>query len=68
LKGRPNHLLGRKLSIQGVEYPSIAEASRQTTMARKTIRKKLNDPHEHDFLEIAVKKSRSNDHPEGSKI
>lgn len=68
LKGRPNHLLGRKLSIQGVEYPSIAEASRQTKMARKTIRKKLNDPQEQDFREKVVKKARSNDHPEGSKI
>ena len=56
LKGRPNNLLGRKLSILGVEYPSIAEASRQTKMARKTIRKKLNDPQEQDFREIGGKK------------
>lgn len=52
MKGRPNNLLGRKISIQGVQYPSIAEASRQTKMARKTIRKKVNDPKEKDFLEI----------------
>ena len=67
LKGRPNNLLGRPVSIQGIEYPSIAEASRQTKMARKTIRKKINDPKEKDFFET-VKKQRSNDHPKRSKI
>jgi len=42
LKGRPNDLLGRPVSINGVLYPSIAEASRQTGMARKTIRQKFS--------------------------
>ena len=43
LKGRPNELLGQKVSIKGIVYPSIAEASRQTGMARKTIRKNIQD-------------------------
>lgn len=52
LKNRPNDLLGRKVSIRGVEYPSIAEASRQTNIARKTIRKKIEDQNEKFFFEI----------------
>lgn len=52
LKGRPNDLLGRKISIRGIIYPSIAEASRQTNIARKTIRQKINDPKITDFFEI----------------
>jgi hypothetical protein len=72
LKNRPNDLLGRKVSIQGIEYPSIAEASRQTNIARKTIKKKIEDKNETSFFEIqnTSKKirERSNDHPKGSKI
>ncbi len=41
LKGRPNDLLGRKVSINGIIYASIAEASRQTGEARQTIRKRI---------------------------
>lgn len=52
LQGRPNDLLGRQISIRGVIYPSIAEASRQTNMARKTIRQKVDDPKITDFFEI----------------
>ena len=52
LKNRPNDLLGRKVSIKGIEYPSIAEASRQTNIARKTIRKKIEDKNEKQFFEI----------------
>ena len=52
LKNRPNDLLGRKVSINGIEYPSIAEASRQTNIARKTIRKKIQDTNEKNFFEI----------------
>lgn len=52
LKNRPNDLLGRKVSIRGVEYPSIAEASRQTNIARKTIRKKIEDKNDNFFFEI----------------
>ena len=51
LKNRPNDLLGRKVSIKGVLYPSIAEASRQTNIARKTIRKKIEDKNEKEFFE-----------------
>lgn len=40
---KPNDKLGKKISIKNVIYPSIAEASRQTGMARKTIRNKIND-------------------------
>jgi hypothetical protein len=52
LKGRPNILLGKKISIKGTIYPSIAEASRQTGIARKTIRKKIDDPNAKDYFEI----------------
>ena len=52
LKNRPNDLLGRKVSVNGVQYPSIAEASRQTNIARKTIRKKVEDPNNIAFFEI----------------
>lgn len=52
LKGRPNHLLGLKISINGMIYPSIAEASRQTGLARKTIRNKVNDSNNLNFLKI----------------
>jgi len=52
LKNRPNDLLGRKVSVKGVLYPSIAEASRQTNIARKTIRKKIEDKNEKEFFEI----------------
>lgn len=51
LKNKPNDLLGRKVCIRGVLYPSIAEASRQTGMSRKTIRSKLNDVAESQFVE-----------------
>jgi hypothetical protein len=43
MRGIPNDKLGKKLLIKDVEYPSIAEASRQTGMARKTIRARLLD-------------------------
>lgn len=52
LQNRPNELLGRKISIRGVIYPSIAEASRQTNIARKTIRQKVDNPEITDFFEI----------------
>ena len=51
MKGIPNDLLGRKVVVKGVEYPSIAEASRQTNIARKTIRHKVNNPDEKDYYE-----------------
>lgn len=52
LKDRPNTLLGKKISVRGIEYPSIAEASRQTNIARKTIRNKIADSTISDFFEI----------------
>lgn len=51
MKGVPNDLLGRKVVVKGVVYPSIAEASRQTNIARKTIRHKVNNPNEKDYYE-----------------
>ena len=41
-KGIPNLLLGRKITILGKEYPSIAEASRQTGYSRKLIRTRID--------------------------
>lgn len=52
LKGRSNEKLGRKIFIQGTFYPSLAEASRQTGIARKTIRKKLDDFKNTDFFAV----------------
>ena len=44
MRGIPKDLLGTKISIDNVQYPSIAEASRQTGHSRKLIRNRLNDP------------------------
>nr|AWX53466.1 hypothetical protein [Scotinosphaera sp. NIES-154] len=52
LKGKPNDKLGRKISVRGIIYPSLAEASRQTGIARKTIRKKLDDLKNTDFFSV----------------
>lgn len=41
-KGVPNDLLGRKISIDGQRFPSLAEASRVLGHARKRIRIRLN--------------------------
>ena len=54
LKNRPNDLLGRQVSIRGIQYPSIAEASRQTNIARKTIRKKMEDKNDPFFFELKI--------------
>ncbi len=43
---KPNDALGKGICLNKVNYPSIAEASRQTGMARKTIRKRLEDPND----------------------
>ena len=51
MRGIPKEALGTPISIKGVIYPSIAEAHRQTGMARKTIRDKLNNNHP-DFKKI----------------
>lgn len=52
LKNRPNTLLGKKISIKNSIYPSIAEASRQTNIARKTIRQKIKDDKNQDYKQI----------------
>ena len=52
LKNKPNDLLGRRVSIKGIIYPSIAEASRQTGVARKTIRKKIDLKLDTNYFEI----------------
>lgn len=44
LKGRPNDVLGRALKVKDTHYVSIAEASRQTGISRKTLSKKASDP------------------------
>nr|YP_635849.1 putative site-specific DNA endonuclease [Oltmannsiellopsis viridis]YP_635914.1 putative site-specific DNA endonuclease [Oltmannsiellopsis viridis]ABB81982.1 putative site-specific DNA endonuclease [Oltmannsiellopsis viridis]ABB82010.1 putative site-specific DNA endonuclease [Oltmannsiellopsis viridis] len=49
MRGIPNDRLGRKVLIKGTTYPSISEASRQTKMARKTIRARLEDSQNEDF-------------------
>ena len=51
-KGIPNDSLGRKISIDGITYPSVAEASRQLGHARKTIRKKVDDPTKENYIAI----------------
>ena len=43
-RGVPKDLLGRSIRLDGKIYPSLAEASRVTGHARKTIRAWLNDP------------------------
>nr|YP_010987553.1 GIY-YIG homing endonuclease [Hydrocytium acuminatum]WOR09598.1 GIY-YIG homing endonuclease [Hydrocytium acuminatum] len=42
LKGIPKESLGKKITIDGVFYSSLAEASRQTNHSRKLIRTRLN--------------------------
>lgn len=43
-RGVPKDLLGKRIILDGQRYPSIAEASRKTNHARKTIRAWLLDP------------------------
>jgi hypothetical protein len=43
---KPNEALGNGICLNGINYASIAEASRKTGMARKTIRKRLQDPND----------------------
>lgn len=49
MRGIPNDKLGIDVIIKGTIYPSIAEASRQTGIARKTIRARLEDSNNEDF-------------------
>ena len=48
----PNDLLGKKISINGQKFPSIAEASRTLGHARKTIRMRIDSLDYSDWLEI----------------
>lgn len=66
LKNKPNDLLGKPVNIKNIVYPSIAEASRQTGIARKTIRKKVLDPNELEYFTLIWE--RSNDHPKRSRV
>lgn len=52
MKSIPRDTLGRKIIIKGTIYPSIAEASRQTNIARKTIRQKVNDRNNKDYTQL----------------
>ena len=52
MKGVTNDKLGRAISIDGTVYPSLAEASRRTSLARKTIRKRVNNPAEKAYFEV----------------
>ncbi|BDA51907.1 hypothetical protein COCOBI_pt-2100 (chloroplast) [Coccomyxa sp. Obi] len=51
-KGIPNDLLGKKISIDGQRFPSVAEAGRALGHARKTIRIRLNSPEYPDWFTI----------------
>lgn len=46
LRGIPNDALGKAIQFEGVIYASLAAASRATGCARKTLRKRLNDPND----------------------
>lgn len=52
MRGYPNDKLGKKVSINGIEYASIAEASRQTHHSRKLIRQRIQDFNHPDWYEI----------------
>ena len=51
-KGVPNDLLGRKISIDRQEFPSIAEASRALGHARKTIKSRVESSSYPNWKEI----------------
>ena len=59
MRGIPNDLLGHKIFVNGDIYPSIAEASRRTGEARKTIRKKINDPSQTNYYPLTVDSQKS---------
>lgn len=47
--GVPNEALGRKISIHGKEYPSIAQASRDTGHSRKMITRRVGSDEHPDW-------------------
>jgi hypothetical protein len=52
MRNIPNDALGKPIQLDGQIFPSLAEASRVTGMARKTIRKKLNNPDDTSCIQI----------------
>lgn len=63
-KNIPNDALGRIISIEGKEYPSIAEASRQLGHSRKYIRRCVNSAQYKDWFSAS---EMPNDYPNGSR-
>ena len=51
----PKDQLGRAIFIEGQNYPSIAEASRQLGHSRKLIRDRVNDPARKDWYVLSEK-------------
>jgi len=60
LKGRPNEALGHSIKVDNKTYASIAEASRQTGISRKTLKKKATDP---NVLNIVFENSATVERP-----
>lgn len=52
MRGIPNNKLGKAIQLDGVIYPSIAEASRETNHSRKFIRKRLQNANDSGCTEI----------------
>jgi hypothetical protein len=52
MRGIPNDKLGKAITLDGVIYPSLAEASRITKHSRKFIRKRLENPNDSGCTEI----------------
>lgn len=52
MRGIPNNNLGRALKLEGIIYPSIAEASRQTGHSRKYLRERIDNPNDSGCIEI----------------
>jgi hypothetical protein len=52
MRGVPKDSLGKAINLDGVIFPSIAEASRATRHSRKYIRKRFVDPNDHGCTEI----------------
>ena len=50
-KGIPNDKLGKKISIEGKIFPSIAQASRELGHSRKLIRLRMNSVDFPDYNE-----------------
>lgn len=60
-------LEGFAILLKGEVYPSISEASRQTSHSRDTIRRWLRDPNQTDCVPIDTSKPRSNIQSENSQ-